>query len=226
MHAVFDSKTLRAQAAMATYESKQQEQRDWFLQKMETRRYAEINDYGNIERQQGRRLTAPSLESKIKKLVPQAVFITRPLSDSNALFCGLAPGSSLKSLDIKKPDNTQYPLIGYQNHPIVPEYSIILHRKVKIQNPLVKEADSSQFPKSEKVKQADGTYKWVFDGPTPFEIETYEECGTIVGWRSILARLVRERLTTPEACDREFGTSDRLSWAVRSGRRDEALHIY
>ena len=219
-HTVFDSESLARQKQGEIREERAANELATYLAKMCQAHVVLINQWNDFEHQQGHRLLAQVFEQKVKKLNPNITFFTRPLTDNQARFCGLAPGSSMKSMDLLLPNGTSKPIAGYQNHPILPEYTILLQREVKIPNPLVNHAKGKDFPKAKKITKPDGTTEWTYDDLTPFESKGYEAAGTLVGWRTLLARLVLERISTPEAIEREFGASDRETWAVRMGRRD------
>lgn len=220
MHAIFDEASLQRQLRGQQREATRQAYLDTYIATNKQRRWAEENDIANIERQSGSRMLIMSLEQRVKKLVPSIVFTVKPLTDSQCDFCCLAHGSTLRSMDVLEQDGSHTPIIGFQNQPILPEFTIELIRKKRIPNPHVQNLSMLDVP--DTVLMSDGTedepkYKW--EKALPWEIEVTDPCGTIVGWRSILARLVEAKLSTPELIEAEFGSADRASWANLMGKQ-------
>lgn len=225
-HAVFDEASLERQVKEANKEATRQKLIDSFVRLNEQRRWAQENKIDDIEHQSGNRMFINIVEEKIKRLVPNAIFRVQFLTDNEARICGQAPGSSLRSLDIVHQDGTREAIIGFQNQAILPEFMVELTRTKRVPNPYINNLSMKDVP--DTVLLSDGTedepkYKW--EKCLPWETEVTEPCGLLVGWRTLLARLVHKGLTTPVAVEAEFGSADRASWANLMGKSSHNVQI-
>ena len=205
--------------------------------------FIQENDIANLEKQSGQRLSIVDFESRVQKLCPSILFRTNPLTDDQARLLNLQPGATTRRMLQVMPDGKMKDLAGFQNQAMLPEFTVVLVRQKRVPVDTgsykhIRAADGSwvkipyvdgkDIPKYTETKAEDGSRKFVFDkseGPGPgFEMWN-EPAGTLVGWRSLLARLVGYHLLTPDQVEREFGTSSRASWAVRMGKRDIDLPI-
>lgn len=184
----------------------------------DTARYIDENQMANLEHQEGKRMLAAEFERRICKLSRDLVFDTRELTDAGAEDQGLPKGSSIRSICKRLPSGKLQYVASYPYLPYLPEYTIILMKKVR--KPTTGQNYSRHdFPAAEKVMQEDGTWKWQHKGPTPFDQFVDEPCGKIPGWRSALLLLVFGGFVTASAVEREFGSSDRATWAQKLGKQ-------
>lgn len=237
-HAVHDSASKERQVALGQIESHRDLTRVAFEAAHKTSSFIDENEIDNIERQSGQRMSITEFERRVQKICPDIRFRSNFLTDEQARFLHLAPGSTTRRMLHLRPDGSLVDLAGFQNQAMLPEYTIVLTRPKRVPVNIdrfkhIKAADGSwvkvpfipggDIPKATPLD--DGQFK--FNGPKPGERVLKEPAGTLVGWRTLVARLGPRgyNLVTTDAIECEFGTSDRASWAVRMGKRDLPLEI-
>lgn len=241
-HAIHDSQSLIRQRLLEKIEMHRDSTRVGLQAAQRTSAFIEENDIDNLERQSGQRLSIKSFEERVQKIVPNIIFRTNYLTENQARFLHLNPGATTRRMIQILPDGKLIDLAGFQNQAMLPEYTIVLTRTKRIPAPVdqfkhIRAGDGSwvkvpyvngkDIPQARETRLADGTKHFEFDQSkaAPGEQFIKEPAGTLVGWRTLLARLVGHKLVTPEEVEREFGRSQKASWAVRMGRRDIELPL-
>lgn len=224
IHSVFDEASLQRQVLGDEKEKYRQGLLDRVDAAKATIRYLDVNNMTSFEHQAGKQMQIEEFETKIKRLVPDIVFVTDTPPTWKCDWLHLPRGTKLRAAGRVLPDGSSEILLSFIQRPLLPEFTVILTHKV--QHPtLLANVNALDFPKAERVEQPDGTFKWEFAGPTPLDNWIDEPCGTIPGWRSALVLLVAKGLTNPTAVARVFGDADRASWAVRLGRRQIDIQV-
>jgi hypothetical protein len=165
----------------------------------------------NLERQLGKRLTPAAFEAQLDRLNLGLIYEVNP---SNA---------TKKAIYQLRPDGRHY-ICTYENT-LMPEHSI---RQLK--EDMVRDYDAVDFikPKIDRVdlpksEVRDGELK--FEGGVPFGMKMvlvpWREL--IRGWRTVLVRLVQEKVTSPAAIEAVFGSDNRPEWATYMGKQKHAL---
>lgn len=190
---------------------------------LETSRIVDEKDLANLEKQSGQRLGTQDFEQRCQKLVPSLKFDTNHLTADHAKALHLAPSSTCRRMYRTTPEGPLQYLGSHLDQAMIPEFQVMLTRTKRLPALItdfqhVKAQDGSwvRVPciKGSDIPKDDDT-----TSSRPGEISVKEPAGCIPGWRTVLAKLVGYGLTTPEAVEREFGSPDNLTWAIRMGRR-------
>lgn len=155
----------------------------------------------NPESRMGHPLTHQEFEARLKKLCPRLVFRDHPRLDMRCVYL-LEDGGKLKFLSA-------------YSRGIIPEYSIMSTRKVKIPTLFVYKHHIDK-DEAEAVRHGE---------KPPWEIEVERPWEEIVrGWRTVLILLVLKGVLSIHQVESEFGTGTKDSWAIRLGKRKGRLH--
>ncbi len=236
---VFDTESLARQARGDAREQYQEGVAVAAQAALETSKAVDERDYNNFEKQAGHQLSVSEFETRLKKLDPSFLFDTNHLSDSQAAFLHLAPGSTTRRVWRRLPSGAPEYLAAYMDQALLPERTVMLtrpkrvpvpiedHKLMKVAGEWVKVPNISALdmpPVKQIGAEPDGkpVYEWGA-GPRPGQVIAKEPCGMIVGWRTVLAQLRGRKVLTADQIEREFGVDDSHIWAVRMGRRDGTI---
>lgn len=194
-----------------------------------TRRFLRENEMHNFQAQAGRTMSADDFEKRVKKLVPSIKFSSYKPEEWQCNLTNIPVGSTIRLMEHVNPDGSVRTIARYVYTATLPEYSVIMLRKVRVPTTF-KDVSARDFPKAVKVGEetywdptngggwrTDPVYK--FEEDTPLDQYDEEPCGSIPGWRSALLLLIWEKLTTLDAVEREFGASDKAAWAAKTGKQ-------
>lgn len=207
----------------------------------DTARYVSERDHTQFEKQAGKQMPIATFETKLKALCPALAFDTNKPGDNNLAAIGLSPGTTCRRVFHDGPEGMQY-LCSYQNHPLLPEFTVFITREKIVPVPYERTRqmwddetrswitvpffDPKDAPKSRRVDNEDGTWHYEFDkGPVPGQAIEREVAGQLVGWRTVLARLVGYKLITPTQAEHAFGSPENENWAIRMGRKEGQLAV-
>lgn len=241
-HSVHDSAARERQSFFGQIEQHRDITRVGLEAAQKTSSFINETNIDDLEKQSGTRLSITKFEDRVQKICPSVIFRTNFLTEGQAKFLHLNSGATTRRMIQVLPDGSLKDLAGFQNQALLPEYTLVLTRLKRVprqveQHKLLRAADGTwvkvpkidgrDIPNAKESKTNDGVRHFEFDrkGETPGETYIKEPAGTLVGWRTLLARLVGYKLVTPEDVEREFGRSPRASWAVRMGRRDVSLQF-
>lgn len=229
-HFVFDEASLDRQAKGAALEAHRAKTEASARQALEVSKIIDERDQTNMEKQGGKRLSRTDFEKRLQKLVPALRFDTNHLTDEQAAFLCLESGSSSRRVFYERADGTMQYLAAYQNHAVLPEYQILLTRTRRVPAPILEHrhmraADGSML-KVPFIDGADIPKDPLAKGERPGEREVKEPAGSLVGWRTVLAKLIVEhRLISVDDAEREFRAGERVSWAAKVGKVNEKLLV-
>lgn len=144
----------------------------------------------NILRQWGRPLHADMVETLMKKLAPNLVFIVP------------APPRK-REMNLRLPDGTLRFIALYENG-WMPEYSIFNVKDEWVPVPGVKHITRRDHE--------------LTDGHAGMKKVTIPYNEAFRGWRTLFVKLVAAKLATPNQVERLVGTSDRPGWAFHMGK--------
>lgn len=165
---------------------------EWVLNELSARRVVENWDESpaNFLRQWGTPMHARELEKKLLQLSPYLGFEFNPRRGKMELF-HILPDSTRNSMGFYEPD-------------WMPEYSLFNVRE--------------KWTPAEGVNRITRKEVEESNGHAGFKkvVEPWNE--VIRGWRTVVAKVVIARLTTPDAAERLFGTSNRATWAAKMGK--------
>lgn len=227
MHAVFDTESLLRQRTVTAREKHEQQVRDWVAEQQNNVVVVDSLDLSpaNSERQIGKAMFAPALEQGLRRLNANLHFEINPWNTSKkALYH--TPAGSQKTF-----------ICAYENG-VMPEHSIM---SVKEQE----QPDSEFFFRGLKqskgkfeINRADLPKHRVVNEGTPQQEVLWEDDKTpgfrktpilwheaIRGWRTVLIKLVQNRLATPAEVEHIFGADNRPEWASKLGKRTDIRTI-
>ena len=153
------------------------------------------------ERQLGSALTSTQLEARLRKLNPNFIFENHPLkSDKKCLYWNDSRGKQF--------------ICAYENG-FMPEHSVF---KVKEDEVWTGQShfDKKDLPKGEFVPGRG----MVWDSDvTPGFKKVYIPWGEKVrGWRTVLIKIIGQRLCTPTEVEKIFGSSNSAEWHKHLGK--------
>lgn len=179
-------------------------------------------DPTNAAARWGRAMSSDEVEKRIKKLVPDAKFHVNPRNLSKKYMTVENRGT----------------VLVYENGRI-PERSIMSRVLKETMDPSILRKgkfhiERADLPKHEVVPhvvtangdvfhEGLGHTIWDPSRPIPGMIRTEIPWSEAIrGWRTMLAKLVKDGLTTPAAAEREFGSDNTPEWAGAMGKRDKS----
>lgn len=214
-----DEKRLQELAIRKSDEDQKQKVLDYALL---TERFAvkvkSEDDTSIYEKQLGSKLTPAEFETKLKKINPN--FIFRSFNNKK--------GELIRGLCL--------PVVPYADAysvDIIPEFSVLTLKREVVQDPSALRADfvlnRKDLPKGKWVQYDNGdgtiTAGWEFESDVfpGMKVQNTQWHEKIRGWRTLLSRMIIRGILNVTEVEKEFGAADRKSWAVRTGRFDEAL---
>lgn len=214
-------------------EAQQQLETNLFLDRMREVRMVRENHADDWQHQAGRYEITSVFEEKLKKLVPGLRFVSRSLSERTSELVGL--GSKLTPTravmwDHRDPKTgasvSEY--VGGYLYPLAQEYDVLVMKpkvvlRVDEKTGFLDRKVEGPAPDPTKYDLSKPVYEGSDLHLASNEEYSFEPSRIIPGWRGVLARLVTMGIATPTQVESFFSVGERLSWAVKMGRRDERL---
>jgi len=202
---IIDEEKAKTLKFFAECDAQKQKVQDWITQEEQGLIIADADNPVNVsEAQKGKPIPFEKFERLIRKLPMGASYVFR---DINPLFKGLCFNSPQKGLIS----------VSAYGKTLLPEYSTITVEKEKVRDfslNVLKPIDMPEMkwdPVAKEHVAKDGSllpgwkYRYKTIGENPYD-------PTSRGYRTVLMRIVKLGLATPEEVEKVFGKSSRASW--------------
>jgi len=230
VHSVFDTESRIRQFYGEVAEAERQQHIDALARIEDHARFVKNNNMDDFVHQAGQMLELQDFIARLRKVVGgQVLFERKQCTPEECEFLGLPAGAVVMHLMRPLPDGTKESVANFLAVERVPEYTLILLvpkviERLPTDNVLIdgkryKGFHGHDFPDFEEHRRPDGAIEYKPLGPMPNEVLTWEPAGQIPGWRSVLLLCLAHGLATLGAVEREFGSSDRATWAGKTEKQ-------